>query len=61
MNRASPADLRKALQMARTLADAGIGFICIPVLSADDHNELVEMAAVRLETLALEAEANEKA
>ena len=51
MNRASPADLRKALEAANTLARAGIMLICMPVLSETDVIQLVAQAARRFDQL----------
>ena len=49
MNRASPVDLRKALEAAKTLADGGILFVAVPVLS--DYQALVELSLERLRAM----------
>lgn len=54
MNRASPADLRKALQAAKTYADAGILFVPLPTFSKEEHDQAVELAAWRLERIEAE-------
>lgn len=43
MNRASPVELRKALQCADVLAKSGIDFVPIPVVSPEQKAELTEM------------------
>ncbi len=52
MNRATPEQIRKALDAARALADAGIRFVPVPVLSDGDHDHLVGRVIQRLEKLA---------
>jgi hypothetical protein len=59
MNRASPIDLRKALEMVNAMVKAGILFVPMPVLSEADHANLVAKAADRLEQIAEEAEAGQ--
>ena len=49
MNRASPVDLRHALEMAHGLAKAGVDFVTIPVLSNEDKAILVRDAYMRLD------------
>lgn len=56
MNRASPIDLRKALEMVNVMVKAGILFVPMPALSDADHANLVAQAADRLEQIAEEAE-----
>lgn len=56
MNRASPSELRKSLVAAQALAQAGILFVAVPVLSETDHADLVSQVQSRLETMAVEAE-----
>lgn len=57
MNRASPADLRKAMEMANALTKAGIRFVCMPADSDAEHAALLNQADQRLEQMAQEAEA----
>lgn len=59
MNRASTVDMRKAMDMAYALKDAGILFVPMPV--ADDTEQAVRFAEAeaRLEQMAQEAEARE--
>lgn len=59
MNRASPIDLRKALEMVNAMVKAGILFVPMPALSDADHANLVAQVADRLEQIAQEVEANE--
>ena len=60
MKRATPVQLRKALEAAKALAEHGINFVCIPVVDEADGANLVNQAADRLERMALIAEATEK-
>jgi hypothetical protein len=56
MNRASPVDLRKAMEMASALTKAGIRFVCMPANSDAEHTSLLIQADQRLEQMAREAE-----
>lgn len=60
MKRATPVQLRKALEAAKALAEHGINLVCIPVVDEADGANLVSQAADRLERMALIAEAAEK-
>lgn len=59
MNKASPVQIRKSLEVANALAKVGIRFVCMPVADEADHANLAEQAAERLERLAIIAEAQE--
>lgn len=48
MNRASPVDLRKAMDVANTFVKAGILFVPVPVLNDADHAALVADVNKRL-------------
>jgi hypothetical protein len=54
--RAHPADLRRALEFAQSLAKAGIDFVPVPVMSDIDLAELTHTATQRLERMASESE-----
>lgn len=41
MNKASPVEIRKCLEMANILAHAGVRFVPVPVTSDDEFNSLV--------------------
>ena len=56
MRRSSPADLRKSIEVANTLAKYGIGFVCLPTLSDEDRDQLIGQYAERMEKLAQMAE-----
>ena len=56
MNRANPKDLRNALELANTMAKAGILFVPMPVLHAEDHKALGMQSAERLEKIATAVE-----
>ena len=56
MNRASPVDLRIALEMAHGLAKAGVVFVPVPVLSNEDKAILVRDAYMRLDQIEKETE-----
>ena len=49
MNRATPTDIRKGLEMAKTLAEAGMRFIPMPVFDDDDQEKLVLHMQNRIE------------
>jgi hypothetical protein len=52
MNRASPTDLRKAIEVAQTYTKAGLWFVPVPVLNNQDFNQLVRQSDARLTLLA---------
>lgn len=56
MNRANPKDLRNALEVANSFAKAGIWFVCMPVLDAEDFTSMAIQANDRLEKMAQQAE-----
>lgn len=60
MNRASPAQLRKSLEVASAFAKAGINFVCMPVVDEADHANLSSQSQDRLERMAVIAEAQVK-
>ncbi|WBA79591.1 DUF1382 family protein [Endozoicomonas sp. GU-1] len=41
MERASPADLRKSLEIVEVFKSAGIMFVPVPVASKADHDDLI--------------------
>ena len=59
MNRASPVDLRRALEMAHSLAKAGVVFVPVPVLSNEDKAILVRDAYMRITQIEKETEKEE--
>lgn len=40
MNRASPVDMRKALETVQALKDAGILFVPVPIMNEAQHEQL---------------------
>lgn len=56
MNRASPVDLRKAIEVANAYTNAGILFVPMPVLNEADHHDLVQQASHRIEQILEETE-----
>jgi hypothetical protein len=60
MKRASPVQLRQALEVANTLIKRGINFVSMPVVDEADGANLASQAAERLERMALIAEAAEQ-
>lgn len=58
MNRASPVDLRNALEIAENLVKAGIDFVPVPVLSHEDKAILVRDVKMRLSQIENEREIN---
>lgn len=59
MNRASPVDLRKCLEIANRLALIGVRFVPIPVVSDEEFQALLSYFSMRLDQIAVEAEKNE--
>ncbi|MEH4965251.1 DUF1382 family protein [Escherichia coli] len=59
MNRASPVDLRKSLEIATNLAHIGIRFVPIPVANAEEFQVLAAELSRKLEQMAVQAEKNE--
>ena len=60
MNRASAVDLRKALDAAQQMVQAGILFVPMPVSSREEQSKRIDEADARLEQMAVEIEAQEK-
>jgi hypothetical protein len=56
MNRASPVQLRIAIEAANEMVKAGILFVAIPVMDAQDHRDLLFKLSARLERMEKEAE-----
>ena len=56
MNRANPADLRKAIEMANVYVKAGVMFVPIPVLNEADRAAKMLEAELAIESLLTEAE-----
>ncbi|CZW08127.1 Protein of uncharacterised function (DUF1382) [Enterobacter hormaechei] len=59
MNRAAPVDLRKSLEIANHLANIGIRFVPIPVVTEEEFQTLAAELSRRLEQMAVEAEKND--
>ncbi|WPR78685.1 DUF1382 family protein [Klebsiella aerogenes] len=59
MNRASPVDLRKSIEIANHLAHIGIRFVPIPVATDEEFKALSAELSQKLEQMAVEAEKNE--
>lgn len=59
MNKASPVDLRKSLEMAKMLAQIGIRFVPIPAETEEDFQQLSGELNRRLEIFAQKAERDE--
>ncbi|MFH2493744.1 DUF1382 family protein [Klebsiella aerogenes] len=59
MNRASPVDLRKSLEIANNLAHIGIRFVPIPVSTEEEFQVLSSVLSRKLEKMAAEAEESE--
>jgi hypothetical protein len=60
MNRASPVQLRKSLELAHAFAKDGVNFVCIPVVDEADHANLAGQAQERLERIAVIVESKER-
>ncbi|MBJ9570603.1 DUF1382 family protein [Citrobacter braakii] len=61
MNRASPVDLRKSLEIANHLAHIGIRVVPIPAATEEEFLTLAAELSRRLEQMADESENNEGA
>ncbi|HHA1266389.1 TPA: DUF1382 family protein [Enterobacter bugandensis] len=61
MNRASPVDSRKSIEIANNLAHIGIRFVPIPVATEEEFQTLSAELTRRLKQMAVEAENNEGA
>ena len=59
IERASPSDLRKALEVAQLLAKNGIDFVPVPVADSESKAHLVEISAVALAAMGAKAEPQE--
>ena len=55
MERATPAQSRRSLEIATELAKAGIAFVPVPVLDQDDRGKMLQLLSERLEQLEKEA------
>lgn len=51
MDRASPAELRKAMEVAQLLVKSGVDFVPMPVLNQADKEALVADAARRIDAI----------
>lgn len=54
MNRASPVELRKALEAANIFVKAGILFVPIPIVAEDDKKILGQLLAEQLDLIVRE-------
>lgn len=59
MNRCSPVETRKNLELAKNFASIGLDFVCVPVSGSSSKEQLVRIASEALEVLALAAEVEE--
>ncbi|MBX4738293.1 MULTISPECIES: DUF1382 family protein [Klebsiella] len=59
MNRASPVDLRKSLEIANRLALIGVRFVPIPVATEEEFQALAAELSRKLDQIAVEAEKSE--
>lgn len=59
LNRASPAQLRKALELANLFVKMGVNFVPVPVISDEEQEELVWQALDKLATMERQAEGSE--
>ena len=58
---ATPVESRQSLEMAATMANNRVRFVCIPVLNDADYDEMIELSLSRLDSLIVRAEAEEVA
>ncbi|HDC4530788.1 DUF1382 family protein [Enterobacter asburiae] len=59
MNKATPVDLRKSIEIANHLAHIGIRFVPIPAATEEEFQALAAELSRRLVQMAVEAEKNE--
>ena len=59
MNKVTPVDLRKSIEIANHLAHIGIRFVPIPAATEEEFQALAAELSRRLEQMAVEAEKNE--
>lgn len=59
MIRATPVEMRKALEIVEVLRRAGVRFVPVPVRTEQEYSQLTEQALQRLEDAAQEAESAE--
>lgn len=60
ITRASPVELRKALQLANIFVRAGIRFVPMPVLDDAEHDRLAAECMAKLDQIEAAAEQGEK-
>ncbi|WP_018609527.1 DUF1382 family protein [Uliginosibacterium gangwonense] len=56
MNRATPIEMRKALEAVEIMKRAGLRFVPMPVLNEQDHQALAAQVQERLNTILAEVE-----
>ena len=56
MNKCSPIEMRKALDMVKGLSDAGIEFVAVPVLNEAHKTKLLIDAMANLDKLGVQYE-----
>ena len=59
LERASPIQLRKALELANLFVKMGVNFVPVPVASNEEQAELVAQAMAKLEVMEQQAEGSE--
>lgn len=59
MNRATPVEMRKSLEMVETMKNAGLRFMLMPCLSETDCVALIVQVQIRLGVIARQAEVDE--
>jgi hypothetical protein len=52
MERETPVELQKSLEVVENFKKAGIGFVCVPILSESDRHDLIRQSISRLSTIA---------
>lgn len=60
MNRAPVEQLRQGMECARLFANAGIGFVCMPVMDQAEYIQLQQQCSERMAALEAEATAEEE-
>lgn len=59
MNRATPVEIRKSLEMFEAMKNAGLRFVPMPCLSETDYAALIVQVQTRLDMVVRQAEVGE--
>jgi len=60
MNRCSPVDMRKNLEIVNHFKDAGIDFVAMPALNEEDKRKILSIMIAKLEVIEILQESTEE-